>query len=479
MDPTLFTQEEWNAASADDPALPRNFEELSLLATALYQGLPDEIVAAADEADNAALADMLAQMRQFKGGGTVPAHLFRTGLRNPELTSEERTLLAAAAAPATFQHQILSSDRRFLLRWDSTGPFAIDRRLVEEASADCDTASDNYYDDFGRLPGASPTEVLFWDPKAPNTVYPNGPINLPVDFFKMHANNRLVRSLTVGHEVFHLIQAAFGFAPRSYTLWFYEGGATWAESVYYRAIASPQKLIYYFEHPTAPLDTLQYAAFPYWIFLENALNGVKSGAYAMVDLLQIGGQQRDPPPQRVIDIEAKKLGVDWSFNRLLTLMGMRMPLGNWFKTESGTEVIPAPRDAEQRTAPVIRYPTSITLASGKQHVFKTAGSFRFPVNRAGSFQLEIFKVTSSTGGNTFPILATVDRIILESANEWVGGAVFPKANNTPVSGFPTVPLSALNAPVTWNPTGDAQGIYVVIAGSATDSTSFQLEFKGG
>jgi hypothetical protein len=87
------------------------------------------------------------------------------------------------------------------------------------------------------------------------------------------------RNSLAAHEMFHRLQYAYGLdttlPPKPQPAWFVEGGASWAEAAYNKAVTDNQKIFAWLNHPQIPLVESSYYACLQWLIASPDFSGMK------------------------------------------------------------------------------------------------------------------------------------------------------------------------------------------------------------
>jgi hypothetical protein len=482
-DTSPLSAQDWEREAKRDPGLPRTFRDLARMANGLFTDVHPAVAAQGSPGVADFVAGLSDEHIDERHHLPIEAYTCSTpemtryyiALRNPDLDEELRSLLPQP--PPSFQHSMESAEKHFKLYWDSTGNLAIPQPIVQDAAEDLEASYSRYETTFGKAPSVNQIEVKFWDPLTPNTQMPAGPINLPVDSMKADQGNRLMRNVTVSHELFHVLQGRFGFRAQTPQLWFLEGSATWAEAVFLQAISGASKLDWFFSYPTKTILSMRYESLPFLIYLENLMFSVKTGPYVMVDIFNsVSGP--DPDPFELIDALAKQRLAGYDLDRVLVQFGVQAPLGTWYKTASGTPAIPLFRDAEQSAHPELPYPQRIELDPQFAYTFTQPQCARPPAAEVSRSGLFFFKATSRAGRSDFKIVGTAQAG--QRKNPYLGAAVFTASTGDSAPGHSPIPLDASLTDVSIACNGDKEGAYYVVAGSPVQGrTTFTVTVDGG
>lgn len=392
------------------------------------------------------------------------------------LTRKQKRILSSI--PKTdFEHERTTPDGHFTLKWDTTGFNRVTDEIVDDAQADLQDAYSKYTTDFGQPPSPDTIEVLFDNAKTPQTVPPKGPISLPGQYMRSKADNRLQRKLTATHELFHVLQGGFGYPSRGYTTWFYEGGATWSEIVYYNGVNGAGKVPDIFDHPFKPIEDRSYGAVSFFIFLENFYDEVKTEAWFMVDWYK-----SNPDRGRYVDLwveldDVAGLEPDYNSDRLLVQFALQAASKTWYKNTDGTVVIPPPRDAETVGYPVQEYSTmNLSLPAANQFAFTghSMVGHHETTPRLKATGLYFWEVTAAIAASSYSVYGQFSSG--QRMNPYVGGAVLDTATGAPAAGHPTVALSTEFDAQTFDFTPGSEKAYFVTAGPARSGfTNFTLD----
>jgi hypothetical protein len=440
------------------------FTEAARLAVDLFHDVPPEVIHAAGG------VSAVPQGESLRGCTVTEYARFREALDSPQLTSSERSLLSSVAK-TSFQHQKLSSRGHYRLRWDSTGSLAVSQAIVDEAATDLEQAHDRYVAAFGVPPSSAEVEVLFDNARTPQTVLPGGPISLPASYMKGIAGNRLDRTVTAAHELFHVLQGRYRYRTAA-SEWFLEGSATLAEMIFYASVSSGTKLTYFAEHPLERLRSLRYGSVSFFVFLENFFAGVKTGPWFIRDVFEAHTPGADPLED--LDVVARRLMPAYTADRLLAQFALQFALGTWYRTASGAPAIPAPKDCAQNPPRQMDYaiiklklPTTSTTVITDSTV--VALSQPFSLKMTGFF---FFRVSARTARPSLPYSGVFARA--PKSPTWVGAAVINAATGAPAPGHAQVPFDASAGPHTFNAVGEAEVTIFVAVGNSMSSVMGNL-----
>jgi hypothetical protein len=372
-----------------------------------------------------------------------------------------------------------------MLYYDSTGNLAVPSAIVGEAGSDLESACEAYASDFGRSPRLTPDpiNVLFSNELTFQTRYNKvndlATVDLPAAVMRQYEPNRLRRQSAAYHEVFHLLQAAFGIGFDEELKWFTEGTATWAEAAYCKAVNGLYLLAKYFEGDCSKNITQgPYINIPYWIFLENIAYNTKRLTWFMADILNTYATLSEPRTlERAIDLTIRNQvnpgGLPWS----LVQFGMEAAVGSWFLTPEGSSVnmaIGPLYDSAEYPTKKVNFPKTWEFSSNHQHQFSEPDEWIPLIESVAAFSITIFKITVSTGTN-LDIRASVGGIM--SPNDYYGPVVFLTATNQPIGGRDSLEPIVSHDKRSWTSQGDSQGIYLVFAGSHDQPTRFDVRAR--
>lgn len=381
------------------------------------------------------------------------------------LTSAQQDRLAAFVK-TDFEHEYATPDGHFLVKWDTTGSFAVTQAIVDDAIADLQDAYEKYNRDFGQPPSPDTIQVLFDNARTPQTVPPSGPISLPGQYMMGNADNGLLRKITATHELFHVLQGGFGFVSNAVSKWFYEGGATWSEIVYYNAVSGDLKVPYIFRYPLTPIAKQVYGSVSFFIFLENYYFAEKTGAWFMVDWFQYNEAKRQGSVWYELNQVAMSLVRDTNLNFLFVQFGIDLAAKTWFQTADGAVAIPPPRLAESPPSYPIQQYSDMALNLPNGNVIALTGpSFTGVSNtdpKLTSTQLYFWKVTASSATTPYTVFGQFSQG--QRNNPYVGAAVVDPLTGDPIAGHTTTALSTEYDHRDFNFVSDTEMAYFVTAG---------------
>ena len=270
-----------------------------------------------------------------------------TGLRNPALLSEERTLVQRELDQAIPTTERKYETEHFTLQWTekhaNTVQNVTEAAVVETADY-LEVAHAAFAAKFGLRPfthsDATKLNVLFYDlgPTIRGNAYPpGGPIEL---------NSRLwteapeIRRPTATHELFHKLQYATGFRsqwePQGTYQWFSEGTASWAEVNICGKVSDALKLSMLFDEPDTGLLQSSYGATPFWIFLETLFDTAP-----MMEFLNAIRALKDPKTA-IEQLLARRTigGVSLDFKSLYQAFAVACLRGDWQTKTDGSALYP-------------------------------------------------------------------------------------------------------------------------------------------
>jgi hypothetical protein len=270
----VLNLEEWQKLTRADPSIPRSFVQLSDLVQATFdagkrleaKALPEKVV------------DRGLITRGIEECGEALYYMIYAGLRNPWLTSAQRTMIEKiiyADTPA-FDKSIQTD--HFVLKWTDKSSNEKDniteRDIIVETGNYLEDAWAKYNNVFDRAPYLAPDktkiDVIFHDINGFGVTTPHGPIELDASSWIEQPG---IRQPTSAHELFHRLQYSFGYrtkwSPSDQYRWFSEGTASWSEVFVWKRVSSEYKLKDLFGKPDLDLYEASYRLLPFWIFFQT------------------------------------------------------------------------------------------------------------------------------------------------------------------------------------------------------------------